>query len=194
MVETVSESHPVKNLLLFILTVIVVGYCCMADAQVTNIVIPPTSGPSTNRQSIVVSSKQTARILHLNLTSSQCWMNLKFKGQVLRYNAAAVAGATAAGAGTVGLPIIQGPAEVELELVLTSPGGTTTPSLCVVQLANNEEQFTPSNSVVVPADSGGPVEIILESSIDLITWTATVPGTYATSTQKRFFRVRAVRR
>ena len=53
--------------------------------------------------------------------------------------------------------------------------------------------LVPSTAVVIPADSGGPVTIILESSVDLITWTAALPGTYGTSTTNRFFRVRAQR-
>jgi len=56
------------------------------------------------------------------------------------------------------------------------------------------EQTVPSNSVVVPADNAGPVEIILEQSSDLINWTVALPGTYGTTTEKRFFRVRAVRK
>jgi len=50
----------------------------------------------------------------------------------------------------------------------------------------------PSNAVVIPADAAGPVQIILESSTDLVTWTAITPGTYAAETTERFFRVRAV--
>lgn len=50
-----------------------------------------------------------------------------------------------------------------------------------------------ANTVVIPDDGGGPVQIILESSTDLITWTAANPGTYGTTSQKRFFRLRAVR-
>jgi hypothetical protein len=50
-----------------------------------------------------------------------------------------------------------------------------------------------ASTVVIPDDGGGPVQIILESSTDLITWTAANPGTYGTTSQKRFFRLRAVR-
>lgn len=50
----------------------------------------------------------------------------------------------------------------------------------------------PSTAVVIPADAAGPVNIILESSTDLITWTPATPGSYGSSTSKRFFRVRAV--
>lgn len=50
----------------------------------------------------------------------------------------------------------------------------------------------PSTAVVIPADASGPVNIILESSTDLLTWTPASPGSYGSSTAKRFFRVRAV--
>ena len=54
-------------------------------------------------------------------------------------------------------------------------------------------QSIPSTAVVIPADAGGPVNIVLESSTDLINWSAALPGTYGTSTTNRFFRVKAVR-
>jgi hypothetical protein len=50
----------------------------------------------------------------------------------------------------------------------------------------------PSNAVVIPSNASGDVQIVLESSSDLITWTAALPGTYNSSTQNRFFRVRAI--
>jgi hypothetical protein len=51
---------------------------------------------------------------------------------------------------------------------------------------------TPTSAVVIPTDATGPVNVILESSTDLVTWTQANPGTYGASTSKRFFRVRAV--
>ena len=51
---------------------------------------------------------------------------------------------------------------------------------------------TPVNTVVIPTDANGNVEIILESSTDLVNWTAASPGEYSSATQNRFFRVRAV--
>jgi len=51
---------------------------------------------------------------------------------------------------------------------------------------------TPANAVVIPTDATGSVQIILESSTDLVTWTQANPGTYGASTTKRFFRIRAV--
>lgn len=50
----------------------------------------------------------------------------------------------------------------------------------------------PSTAVVIPTDAEGPVEIILESSLDLISWLPAMPGTYGDVDDHRFFRVRAV--
>ena len=69
---------------------------------------------------------------------------------------------------------------VTLEISPTSPGSVPVTNI-------------PSNAVVIPADSAGPVTILLESSVDLITWNAANPGTYGTSTTNRFFRVRSIR-
>lgn len=56
-----------------------------------------------------------------------------------------------------------------------------------------EEPIQPGTGVVIPTDASGPVQIVLESSADLVNWTSATPGTYGTNTTNRFFRVRAVR-
>ena len=58
--------------------------------------------------------------------------------------------------------------------------------------ASNSSPNLPSNTVVIPTDAAGPVEIVMESSKDLVNWTRAEPGTYGTDTPKRFFRIRAV--
>lgn len=50
----------------------------------------------------------------------------------------------------------------------------------------------PANAVVIPTDANGPVQIILESSGDLVNWTSALPGTYGNTYSNRFFRVRAL--
>ena len=49
-----------------------------------------------------------------------------------------------------------------------------------------------SSAVVIPEDAAGPVNVVMESSTDLVTWVAANPGTYGASTARRFFRVRAI--
>lgn len=61
------------------------------------------------------------------------------------------------------------------------------------QTNNTASQGIPSTAVVIPNDSGGPVNIVLESSSDLVNWYSSNPGQYGTSYTNRFFRVRAVR-
>ncbi len=53
---------------------------------------------------------------------------------------------------------------------------------------------TPSNAAVIPVDASGTFTVILESSTDLITWTAANPGDYSGNTVKRFFRTRIVKK
>jgi hypothetical protein len=49
----------------------------------------------------------------------------------------------------------------------------------------------PSNSIVIPDNTIGTVAVFLESSTDLVTWTAALPGDYSNTVSKRFFRIRA---
>jgi hypothetical protein len=63
----------------------------------------------------------------------------------------------------------------------------TTPTVsCVVS------NYVPADAIVIPASASGIFQIILESSPDLVNWTAASPGTYGASAgTNRFFRVRA---
>ncbi len=49
-----------------------------------------------------------------------------------------------------------------------------------------------ATSVVIPSSATGDVDVKLEQSADNVTWTECLPGTYNSSTAKRFFRLRAV--
>ena len=87
-------------------------------------------------------------------------------------------------------PIIVGPAKISFE------SNEKHPQALVYDLiktsTSNPFPHIPNNTVVVPADASGPVQVILESSKDLVNWTRAEPGTYGAKTQNRFFRVRAV--
>jgi hypothetical protein len=83
--------------------------------------------------------------------------------------------------------IFAGPIRIELGL-------NNTNALMTYRLTNAESGLSaaaPSNTVVIPEDIAGTVSVILESSTDLLSWTAANPGTYGASTSKRFFRLRA---
>jgi len=51
--------------------------------------------------------------------------------------------------------------------------------------------MVPNNAVVIPSSYQGNVDVILETSNDLVEWTQALPGTYNPATSPRFFRVRA---
>ena len=53
-------------------------------------------------------------------------------------------------------------------------------------------QNVASQAVVIPENATAPVDVIYESSTDLINCTVAVAGSYAPSASKRFFRVRTV--
>ena len=59
--------------------------------------------------------------------------------------------------------------------------------------AGGSPSFTPSGAVVIPENASGQFQVILESSVDMVTWTAANPGTYGGSEAKRFFRTRIVK-
>jgi hypothetical protein len=59
-------------------------------------------------------------------------------------------------------------------------------------MVNVISNYVPADAIVIPASATGNVQIILESSPDLVNWTAADPGTYGPSAgTNRFFRVRA---
>ena len=71
----------------------------------------------------------------------------------------------------------------------------STPMYCLVfkkvTSATNNSGSSPT-SVVIPTSASGDVDVKLEQSADNVTWTECLPGTYNSSTVKRFFRLRAV--
>lgn len=83
--------------------------------------------------------------------------------------------------------VLAGPLRLE---ILAQAGN----AIITYRITNSEGGLSaaaPSNTVVIPEDVAGNVSIILESSTDLVNWTAALPGTYGASTAKRFFRLRA---
>ena len=84
---------------------------------------------------------------------------------------------------------VAGPAEIKLEPNPNYPNFAT----FSVTRAGELPSVTPSNAVVIPNDAAGNFQVILESSTDMVTWTAATPGTYSGTTQKRFFRTRIMK-
>ncbi len=87
---------------------------------------------------------------------------------------------------------IAGPASIALRPPDESTQNYAIATLEVTRPAS--PSVTPSNAAVIPVDANGTFTVILESSTDLITWTAANPGDYSGNTVKRFFRSRIVKK
>ena len=84
---------------------------------------------------------------------------------------------------------IDGPASITYQN--TSSNGE--PFLFTYKISNTAGSNTVSaTAVVIPQSATGDVDVKMEQSADNVTWTECLPGTYNSSTVKRFFRLRAV--
>lgn len=173
------------------------GYLAFSSqASVAEIVTLSVSvDGSTNTSSVItLASNDVARVLHARLEANNgseapaqyAALLISAGGTQFRYTAASFSNQS------IGLPIVTGPATIQLQAGINCCQNTVK-AYCTVDVSRAQDQFRPSTAVVIPADAGGPVSIVMESSTDLITWTPATPGTYGTSTQKRFFRIRAER-
>ena len=168
-------------------SLLIFGIALNACAQSQVITLATNSvGPSSTIE-LTIASNQTAQLLYANVPQSpQGSLTVSLPGGV-------TVGSLVTQGQTVP-PTFAGPAI--FKLTVFANGGPSQNGLCtfsVNTLGTWTNQICPSTAVVIPADSGGPVNIILESSVDLITWTSALPGIYGTSTTNRFFRVRAER-
>lgn len=146
----------------------------------TNVTLVGQGALSNSVSSFIVSTGQTAKVVSVSLISGSLLVEVLRNGIPTR----------------AAFPKVSGSFEVDAKLPITVVGPaiiSLTSGFCTIETSTADESFVPSNAVVVPADSGGPVNIILESSTDLVTWTAALPGTYGVNTTNRFFRVRAQR-
>jgi len=84
---------------------------------------------------------------------------------------------------------LEGPVSINYQ----NTGSNGEPFLFSYKIFNTTSNNTISaTSVVIPSSATGDVDVKLEQSADNVTWTECLPGTYNSSTVKRFFRLRAV--
>lgn len=88
------------------------------------------------------------------------------------------------------IPVFVGPGTLSM---ISEDLGSSSYGAITAQITRTDEPFVPNGAVLVPADSAGPVNVLLESSTNLVAWHAALPGTYGTTSQNQYFRVRAVR-
>jgi hypothetical protein len=61
------------------------------------------------------------------------------------------------------------------------------------KITRHEVTANPMNIVALPADNNGDVELLIETSMDLITWTPVYSGSAGTSNSAAFFRTRLIK-
>ena len=71
-------------------------------------------------------------------------------------------------------------------------GSTISATFTILTPSTNSVTTTPVNSVVIPSDAKGNVQIVLESSSDMVNWIPSQAGTYGNTYSNRFFRVKAI--
>ena len=161
--------------------------------------VPAEKGPQVGDISIRVEAGETFRLLNFDWGGGLFLLQVNIDGAPNAFNhSSAARDADPNQPGSMPVDrIFAGPLTVTLRATLSQDqrdiGGQS--GLAITYEINRPSTaFQPSNAVVIPADAGGPVEIIMESSIDMVNWTKAESGTYGTTTEKRFFRIRAVRK
>ena len=150
------------------------------EAQTIQTIVVPQNHGADFQQNIPVLAGETFEVLSWGGSPAQI---LKVDGTQFQYGPLS--------SGTTGAfsYVVAGPKTVTLEVP------ANVPSVFTYKLSTNSAvatQNVASTTVVIPANAAAPVDIILESSTDLITWTAALPGSSSADTAKRFFRVRAL--
>ena len=152
-------------------------------------VVTLTIGGAKTNDSIAIGTNEVATVLTGEGYGYVSWEKdgLSFGGQSAYY-AANEFNPPAASARITHQPyklVLAGPAKLNIACTSCEPY----PSYLTVQL--DSDQFPPDKTVIVPEGSGA--NIVLESSTNLINWTAATPGLYTNRTGNLFFRIRADR-
>jgi hypothetical protein len=92
---------------------------------------------------------------------------------------------------------IYGPCKLEVGAFLKSPDGWSAMwAMCNVKISRANESLSKNvtgYSLVLPESKDTNYNLVLESSTDLVSWTADATGTKTPSDKERFYRLRAVK-
>ena len=203
-----------NTILAIVLIVFTVGFAKSARAGIYTFTATVNNSVSTvntfltssNSTTITIGTNTTALIRHLHETTSYVgtggvsgggYLTINYNGIESKYTESTISAVN-------NQPIVIGPATITLTAVVTTHSNQTGGNynitgqdnmICTVEtnlLPANVSSVVPANSVVIPSDATGPVQILLESSSDLVNWIASTPGTYGNTYSNRFFRVRAI--
>ena len=79
--------------------------------------------------------------------------------------------------------IIAGPCKIQL---------SGADGYCSYKITRHEVTASPMNIIALPSDNNGDVDVLVEASTDLITWTPIYSGSAGTSNNAAFFRTRLI--
>lgn len=189
-----------RSILLSVIFAVVAAEA-FAQEIVTISVVGISNGKNTSTEKIVLGQGDVAHIVSAYSTNSIDWSSteLAIRGKLipLPFKSFGSAGVNTGTPAPTPVPgwVIAGPAELRA----TVQRDSSTPHqefaffTASVTRANTAPAQTPIGAVVIPEDASGSYSVILESSSDMVTWTAANPGTYGGSETRRFFRTRIVR-
>ena len=138
-----------------------------------------TTHPVFSETTITLAEGDLATVLFM---SSQAYIDVTIDNTIVRIGANE--------ATRENLPVIAGPATLRALNFSNLNAALATIS---IKRAGATNPVVPAQTVVIPDDATGDRQVQLESSTDLVNWTATQPGTFSSSNASRFFRVRVVR-
>jgi len=186
---TIMNNTTLNTLVAFLLMI----HAARIHAESVTLTATAANGGTGLSSIITLASNDVAEVLHTKLETNNgseadavySALLVTVGGSTYRYTAISISNPA------IGRPSIAGPATIQLSATIPAGTGNSVKALCTIKTTRAADDVRPSTSVVIPADASGPVNIIMESSVDLITWTPALPGIYGSTTQKRFFRVRA---
>ncbi len=161
--------------------------------------VPDAGGVSYSNEAIELGNGDFAEILSSYSQNDRAWsgISVTIGGEVV-----SLPFLVWGSPGSSGLPspapiskwVIAGPATLRASATGSSSyGGSVSLFTASITRVGESPSQVPMGAVVIPENPLGNYTIIMESSSDMITWTAANPGTYGGSEQKRFFRLRAER-
>ena len=165
-----------------------VGYGTTTQSNSTQIVIPT----NVTAKILYATDYATAGYSSTSTATGTGYLTIQVNGLSFQSPASVVEGSGA---------YIIGPATITLAAVeiIQNYGVVTGQDNALCTISTNQvnqstatvSNYIPADAIVIPASATGSVQIILESSPDLVNWTAASPGTYGASAgTNRFFRVR----
>lgn len=200
---TVIKSAPMRSVSFFLFRsfcALSTLLCFRAGAEVVTLMATVTGAtPTYSTAEVVLAAGDYAivssQINQVSGNSSAAVVEINGKEFAIPNNLTVLAAPGSGGSSSI-VPTsgwtFAGPAKIRARVHTTDPSDVGRSVIATVNVvrASAVPTVTPLNAAVIPSDSTGNFSVILESSTDMVIWTPANPGTYSSTIQKRFFRVR----